>query len=146
MIASGIAYNYVREVLGEQPAESLLKIGTYPLPVNLLRDLVSHCEEIVVVVEGYPYIETRLNGLLGLPGKSVRGKLSGLLPEAGELTPDSVAAAFGKPEKEEDVPGDRIYEYWYFPCDEGTIRLRFYLIEKQGDVVRVVRDKVKLLT
>lgn len=96
IIAAGIAHNYVCEALGKDPGDSLLKIGTYPLPVNLVRDLVNHCEEIVVVEEGYPYIETRLNGLLGLPGKLVRGKLDGTLPATGELTPDLVAAAFGK--------------------------------------------------
>ncbi|MBU0618127.1 MAG: indolepyruvate ferredoxin oxidoreductase [Planctomycetes bacterium] len=96
IIASGIAYNYVREALGNDHGDSLLKIGTYPLPANLIRDLVNHCEEIVVVEEGYPFIESRLNGLLGLPGKLVRGKLDGSLPASGELTPDLVAAAFGK--------------------------------------------------
>jgi indolepyruvate ferredoxin oxidoreductase alpha subunit len=96
IIASGIAYNYVREALGKDHGDSLLKIGTYPLPTNLIRDLVDHCEEIVVVEEGYPFIESRLNGLLGLPGKLVRGKLDGSLPASGELTPDLVAAAFGR--------------------------------------------------
>ena len=96
IIASGIAYNYVREALGEDHGDSLLKIGTYPLPTSLIRDLVNHCEEIVVVEEGYPFIESRLNGLLGLPGKLVRGKLDGSLPATGELTPDVVAAAFGR--------------------------------------------------
>ena len=98
IIATGIAYNYVREALGENVGgDSLLKIGTYPPPVNLIRQLVDHCDELVVVEEGYPFVETRLNGLLGLPGKLVRGKLDGSLPASGELTPDVVAAAFGKP-------------------------------------------------
>jgi indolepyruvate ferredoxin oxidoreductase alpha subunit len=110
IIASGIAYNYVMEVLGAEPGDSLLKIATYPLPVNLVRKLVDHCEEIVVVEEGYPYIETRLNGVLGLPGKTVRGKASGALPPTGELTPDVVAAAFGEQSASafqviDDLPG-----------------------------------------
>jgi indolepyruvate ferredoxin oxidoreductase alpha subunit len=110
IIASGIAYNYVCEALGADHGDSLLKIGTYPLPTNLVRDLVNHCEEIVVVEEGYPFIESRLSGLLGLPGKLVRGKLDGSLPAAGELTPDHVAAAFGKsvagaPEPVGGLPG-----------------------------------------
>jgi len=96
IIASGIAYNYVREVLGDNSDDTLLKIGTYPLPANLVRTLVDHCDDIVVVEEGYPFIESRLTGLLGLPGKAVRGKLDGTLPATGELTPDAVAAAFGK--------------------------------------------------
>jgi len=110
IIAAGIAYNYVREALGEDGGDSLLKISTYPLPVNLIRKLVDHCDEIVIVEEGYPFIETRLNGLLGLPGKTIRGKLGGSLPAAGELTPDAVAAALGKAatgsqQAIEDLPG-----------------------------------------
>jgi indolepyruvate ferredoxin oxidoreductase alpha subunit len=97
IIAAGLAYNYVREVLGETHDESLLKIGTYPLPLGLLRDLVSHCDELLVVEEGYPLIEQRLGGLLGLPGKAVRGKLNGPLRRDGELTPEAVAAALGRP-------------------------------------------------
>lgn len=96
VIASGIAYNYVCETPDSDHGDSVLKIGAYPLPASLIRDLVSHCEEIVVVEEGYPFIESRLNGLLGLPGKLVRGKLDGSLPATGELTPDVVAAALGR--------------------------------------------------
>jgi indolepyruvate ferredoxin oxidoreductase, alpha subunit len=100
IIASGLAHNYVREALGAGPSDwSLLKIGMYPLPAGLIRQLVDHCEEILVVEEGFPFIEKRLLGVLGVPGKSIRGKLSGDLPLTGELTPDSVAAAIfpGRP-------------------------------------------------
>ena len=96
IIASGIAYNYVREALGREHDYSLLRISTYPIPVEKVRSLVSHCNEIWIVEEGYPFIETRLNGLLGVPGKAIRGKLSGDLPSTRELTPDIVAAALGQ--------------------------------------------------
>lgn len=95
IITSGIAYNYVRDALGSTPDVSLLKISAYPIPVNLVRRLVDHCEEIFVIEDGYPLIESRLVGLLGLPGKAVRGKLTGELPPSGELTPEIVAAALG---------------------------------------------------
>lgn len=95
IIASGLAYNYVREALGGDASFSLLKLSAYPIPENLVRRLVDHCEEIFVIEEGYPFIESRLTGLLGLPGKAVRGKLSGHVPPAGELNPDIVAAALG---------------------------------------------------
>ena len=96
IIASGIAYNYVREALGAHREDfSLLRIASYPLPVERLRALVDHCDEIFVIEEGYPFIERRLNGLLGLPGKAVHGKLNGNLPPDGELTPDLVATALG---------------------------------------------------
>lgn len=96
VIAAGIAYNYVREALGDDESLSVLKIAQYPLPVGLLRQLVDHCDEIVVVEDGYPYIEKRLSGVLGLPGKQIRGRLTGDLPATGELTPDLVAGALGK--------------------------------------------------
>jgi indolepyruvate ferredoxin oxidoreductase alpha subunit len=97
VITSGLAHNYVREALGGHGDFSVLKICTYPIPVARVRDLVDHCDEITVVEEGYPYIETRLGGLLGLPGKSVHGKLTGKLPPDGELTPDIVANALSQP-------------------------------------------------
>lgn len=97
IITSGLANNYVREALGGHGDFSVLKICTYPIPVARVRDLVDHCDEITVVEEGYPYIESRLGGLLGLPGKAVHGKLDGRLPPDGELTPDIVASALGQP-------------------------------------------------
>jgi indolepyruvate ferredoxin oxidoreductase alpha subunit len=97
VIAAGIAYNYVREVLGSGDDCSVLKIGTYPLPAERIRGLVDHCDDILVIEEGYPFIESRLIGPLGLPGKAVRGKLTGDLSLDGELTPDAVAAALGQP-------------------------------------------------
>jgi indolepyruvate ferredoxin oxidoreductase alpha subunit len=107
IITAGIAYNYVREALGSDGQDSLLKISTYPLPVGPIRKLVNHCNEILVVEEGYPFIERRLNGLLGVPGKTIRGKLSGELPLSGELTPDLVAAALEIGRKKPlDVVGD----------------------------------------
>ncbi|MBK7405151.1 MAG: indolepyruvate ferredoxin oxidoreductase [Phycisphaerales bacterium] len=95
IIATGIAANYVAEALGEQPEHSTLFIQRYPAPVSLVRELVDHCDDIVVVEEGAPFLERRLGGLLGIPGKSVRGKLTGALPIDGELTPDLVANALG---------------------------------------------------
>lgn len=94
LIASGLAVNYVREVLGGDATHySLLKIGTYPLPIELIRRLVDHCDEILVVEEGAPLIESKLCGLLGLPGKTIRGRRTGALPAQGEITTDVVRAA-----------------------------------------------------
>jgi indolepyruvate ferredoxin oxidoreductase alpha subunit len=94
VIASGIGYNYVMEKLGDlEKPPSLLKISTYPLPKRLVAELVEHVETVIVVEEGYPFIEHNLTGLFGIPGKKVRGKLSGDLPPSGELTPDLVAEA-----------------------------------------------------
>jgi len=97
IITSGIARNYVDEVLAGHDEDSRLHIGRYPLPVGLIRAFVDHCDEILIIEEGYPFIERHLCGLLGIPGKSIRGKLTGDLPRTGELTPDSVARALGRP-------------------------------------------------
>ena len=97
IITAGLAYNYVREALGTGGSDwSLLKIGRYPIPAGLVRRLVDHCEEILVIEEGFPFIEKRLLGVLGVPGKSIRGKLSGDVPLTGELNPDAAAAAVSR--------------------------------------------------
>lgn len=95
IIAAGLAQNYVAEVLADFDDDSMLHIGRYPLPTAAIRKLVDHCDQIFVFEDGYPFIERRLTGLLGLPGKTIRGRLSGDLPPDGELTPDTVAAALG---------------------------------------------------
>lgn len=97
IITSGIASNYVAEALSGRDEDSWLHVGRYPIPAALVRELVDHCDEILLVEEGAPFIERRLRGLLGVPSKSIRGKLSGDLPPDGELSPDAVAAALGTP-------------------------------------------------
>jgi indolepyruvate ferredoxin oxidoreductase alpha subunit len=95
LIATGIAYNYVREAVGSDSSYSLLKIATYPAPARLIRDLVNHCEDVLVIEEGYPYLETQINGVLGVPGRAIRGKRSGALQMDGEMTVERVRAALG---------------------------------------------------
>jgi indolepyruvate ferredoxin oxidoreductase alpha subunit len=95
IIACGLGYNYVREVLGRDTDRSILKMSAYPIPADLLRRLVAHCDEILVVEEGYPFVESRMRGLLGVPGKTIRGRMDGALPPDGELSADVLRAAFG---------------------------------------------------
>ncbi|MCW5942117.1 MAG: hypothetical protein KIS66_07785 [Fimbriimonadaceae bacterium] len=97
ILSAGIATNYVREALAGRSGDTTLHIGAYPLPVRLIREFVDRCNEILVVEEGFPFIETRLLGLLGVPGKTVRGKLDGSLPMDGELLPEAVFRALGIP-------------------------------------------------
>jgi len=98
IIASGLGINYIRENLaGAALRPSILKIGTYPIPEALVRKLVAHVDTVLVAEEGYPLIERSLKGFYGIPGKTLIGKLSGHLPLAGELTPESVRKALALP-------------------------------------------------
>lgn len=96
-IASGIGYNYLVENLeAVQSKPSVLKVSSYPLPDELIKKLINHVDEILIVEEGYPFIEEKLNGLLGVHGKTIKGKYTGDLPPTGELNPELVRAAFMK--------------------------------------------------
>ncbi len=97
IIACGLAHNYVREAIEDDARYSVLKITTYPPPIRQIRELISHCDEVLVVEEGYPFLERQLVGLLGVHGKLIRGKRSGALPPDGELTTDKVRTALGLP-------------------------------------------------
>ena len=90
ILASGIAANYVAECFKGQCPFPVLKISQYPLPKKLVARLADECEAILVAEEGQPVIESALRGLLDR-GLKVYGKLDGILPRTGELTPDSVA-------------------------------------------------------
>jgi indolepyruvate ferredoxin oxidoreductase alpha subunit len=107
VITAGVAYNYFREAAGKEPP-SYLKIGAYPIPVQKVRRLLEHVETLLVVEEGYPYIERLLFGLLGEPpqGKRIRGRKTGDVPRLGELTPESVAAALEVTRGERRPPSD----------------------------------------
>ncbi len=95
IVSAGIARNYVDENVDELPSPpSLLHIGAYPLPVNAIRRLAAHVKRILVVEDGYPYIERALRGVLPT-STDVRGRETGDLPADGELTPDTVRRALG---------------------------------------------------
>ena len=96
VIASGVAHNYVLEnFIDVTGSPSLLKVTTYPLPEGLFTELVNHVETVLVVEEGYPFIERNLHGMFGLCETKVHGKLSGHLPTTGELTPGIVRQGLG---------------------------------------------------
>ena len=95
VVTCGIARNYFEENLPDltfQPSH--LHIGAYPMPVDLLRKLVAHVDAVLVLEDGYPFVERALRGVLP-PQKEIRGKLTGTLPPDGELTPDIVRTGLG---------------------------------------------------
>ncbi len=96
IVASGVAYNYVLENFKDDvEMPSLLKVATYPLPEGLFAELVDHVETILVIEEGYPFIERNLRGMFGQCDTNILGKLSGRLPITGELSPSVVREALG---------------------------------------------------
>ncbi|MDH3323466.1 MAG: thiamine pyrophosphate-dependent enzyme [Flavobacteriaceae bacterium] len=95
IIACGIAHNYVMENIGDNESfYSILKISQYPLPKEKVKALYDHCDEILVVEEGYPVIEEILHNYFDENDK-IKGKLSGDLPMTGELNPNIVGKASG---------------------------------------------------
>jgi indolepyruvate ferredoxin oxidoreductase, alpha subunit len=97
IIASGIAWNYLAENLdGKLKDIPVLKISAYPFSSEIIKDIYSRCDEVLVLEEGYPMIEESLRGLLD-NGKKILGRLDGSVPRDGELNPSIVARALGLP-------------------------------------------------
>lgn len=96
ILTTGIAYNYLREVLGNDPHEySILKITQYPLPRKQIQEIYAHCKGLVVIEEGAPVVEEALRGFMD-NGKPIHGRLDGTFPRDGELNPNIVAKGLGK--------------------------------------------------
>ena len=106
VITTGIAKNYFaenREELKEAPSH--LHIGAYPIPAGLVRQLAEAVDHLVILEEGYPYVERYLRGIL--PNKlKIDGKVNEAVPTSGELNPDNVRRALGLPaRKGAQIPG-----------------------------------------
>jgi len=95
VIASGIAWNYLLENFqGMEPPFPVLKVSAYPYSQDLIHDIYDRCDELLILEEGYPFIEEYLRGTLDT-GKKIHGRLDGALPRDGELNPVIVAKALG---------------------------------------------------
>jgi len=87
VVASGIGYQYAKEVFGD--SVSYFKLGfTHPLPINKLKTFAAQVETVYVVEELEPYLEEQLHAA----GIACVGKDK--LPKWGELSPDIIAKAF----------------------------------------------------
>ncbi len=87
-ITGGISYLYVKEAF---PDASVLKIGsTWPLPFDMIRDFASQVEELIVVEELDPFLETHIKAH-GIPciGKEK-------IPAIGELNSFIIKKALGE--------------------------------------------------
>ncbi len=81
IISSGVAYEYAKEVYGENA--SYLKLGfTFPLPMRKIREFAARVDQLIVVEELEPIMENEIKAA-GIPciGKEK-------IPYEGELNPD----------------------------------------------------------
>ncbi len=100
VITCGLGLSYYRENEDDWAAAhggalpSHLHIGRYPMGKEKIRALAAHVEKLLVIEEGYPFIERELHGVFPAP-LPVEGRLSGAIPLDGELSADSVRQALG---------------------------------------------------
>ncbi len=97
VITTGLAKNYYLENLpdlAEQPSH--LHISYYPFPAEKIRELATNVDKILILEEGYPFVERFLRGILP-GGMEIIGKESGDVPPEGELNPDNIRPVLGLP-------------------------------------------------
>lgn len=95
IITCGLAYNYLIENFEDHHVpHPVLRIGQYPLPEKMIRQLYDSCDSLLILEDGYPMVEELLRGLLN-NGKTIKGRLDGTVPRDGELNPNIVAVALG---------------------------------------------------
>ena len=95
IVCSGVAYNYVLEVLEKNQLISqykILKLGLiHPIPKKIISRFLREVNSVIVVEEIDPYLEIKLKALAYDEGLQVKilGRQE-LFPKIGELTPDDV--------------------------------------------------------
>ncbi|MBP6492197.1 MAG: indolepyruvate ferredoxin oxidoreductase subunit alpha, partial [Clostridia bacterium] len=128
VISAGVAYQYAREVFGDDA--SYLKLGmTFPMPMDKIREFAGKVEKLYVIEEMDPYMENHLK-MAGIPciGKEI-------IPEMDELNTDIVrSAVFGisaetmKSEKQAIVRPPSL-------CAGCPHRGFFYALKKQKNII-----------
>ena len=107
VITTGIARNYFLESVEDLPETPWhLHLGLHPVPVALVRELLSHVDRVLVLEDGYPWVERQLAGIASSPSLEVLGRATGHVPADGELTPDNVREALGLEVARGVSPGD----------------------------------------
>ena len=128
VISAGVAYQYAREVFGEDV--SYLKLGmTFPMPMAKVKEFAAKVDTLYVVEEMDPYMENHLK----MAGIKCIGKE--IIPEMDELNTDIVRkAVFGvssetmKSEMEAIVRPPTL-------CAGCPHRGFFYALRKQKDII-----------
>ncbi len=94
IVACGLSYSYVKDALKRLNLNlPILKLSSmHPLPLRLIEDFVTQVEEVLVVEEVDPIIETFVRTI----SKEVHGKIDGLLPMNYEYNVPIVEKAIAK--------------------------------------------------
>ncbi|PID74159.1 MAG: indolepyruvate ferredoxin oxidoreductase subunit alpha [Desulfobacterales bacterium] len=102
IIANGVSYGYtadaVRE-LGLTGRAKIFRMGfSHPLPENKILDFLGECEQVLVVEEGEPVMETAVKAMAQTAGLTlpIRGKGKDLLPRTYEFDPVLVKTVMGR--------------------------------------------------
>lgn len=96
IITCGLAFNYLMENFPERDnPHPVLHLGHYPVPTDRMNAFYKNVEEILVLEDGYPFVEEQISNMFGL-GKKIHGRLDGTLQRDGELNPNKVAQALGR--------------------------------------------------
>ncbi|MGD9346732.1 MAG: thiamine pyrophosphate-dependent enzyme, partial [Candidatus Aminicenantes bacterium] len=90
ILCAGYAYQKLCDVTGVRDPEEfrLLKLGNlYPLPRKVISEFLSNCQEVLVVEEIEPFVESAVKTIAYDIGCTVKilGKQSGHLSQEGEL-------------------------------------------------------------
>lgn len=121
IITSGVSYQYCKEVL---PEASVLKLGmTYPLPKKLIREFASKVDELYVVEELDPFLESQILEM-GIRVKGVGVRL-------GELSPDILAEFFLGRRPESTLPSIDLPSRPPTLCPGCPHRAVFYVLRKK---------------
>ena len=73
MISTGLARSYLEENLERLPGPPRhLHLGLYPIPRALLADALEGVTSVLVLEDGYPYVERLLRGAGGDPSGGAR--------------------------------------------------------------------------
>ncbi|MDT8309153.1 MAG: indolepyruvate ferredoxin oxidoreductase, partial [Bacteroidales bacterium] len=106
VIACGLAYNYLMEHYPDRKVPfPVLKVSQYPVPVDMIKKLYDDCSSLLILEDGYPFLERLIRGYLNI-GKPIKGRLDGTVSRDGELDPNVVALALGlSNEHGANIPG-----------------------------------------
>lgn len=115
IIASGIAGLYAEEAIADLDLDmSFLRVGTYPTPTRMIKELLEHVSRVLIVEELEPVLEEQVERIalktrpdveiLGKVGHDKRGNAKGgYIPREGELdflkVRNAIARMVGLPEK-----------------------------------------------